>query len=80
MLLHYTKVFDVVVDAAYYARALLNFSDIPVVMMENGWPSMGDAYSSSRWRWIGLAALGRMIALLFRPIRAVMPLTAITTK
>lgn len=42
-LLHYTNVFDAVVDAAYYAMASLNFTDIPVVVTETGWPSMGDA-------------------------------------
>ncbi|EPS65983.1 hypothetical protein M569_08793, partial [Genlisea aurea] len=42
-LLHYTNVFDAVVDAAYFAMAFLNFTDIPVVVTESGWPSKGDS-------------------------------------
>uniref|UniRef100_A0A803QRE5 glucan endo-1,3-beta-D-glucosidase n=1 Tax=Cannabis sativa TaxID=3483 RepID=A0A803QRE5_CANSA len=42
-LLHYTNVFDAVVDAAYSAMAFLNFTNIPVVVTESGWPSKGDA-------------------------------------
>lgn len=40
-LLHYTNVFDAVVDAAYNAMASLNFTNIPVVVTESGWPSKG---------------------------------------
>ncbi|XAR72209.1 Glucan endo-1,3-beta-D-glucosidase [Bertholletia excelsa] len=42
-LLHYTNVFDAVVDAAYFAMSYLNFTNIPIVVMESGWPSKGDA-------------------------------------
>ncbi|CAH9094935.1 unnamed protein product [Cuscuta epithymum] len=41
-LLHYTNVFDAMVDAAYFAMADLNFTNIPVVVSESGWPSKGD--------------------------------------
>ncbi|KAL5573812.1 hypothetical protein UlMin_023409 [Ulmus minor] len=42
-LLHYTNGFDAVVDAAYYAMASLNFTNIPILVTESGWPSKGDA-------------------------------------
>lgn len=42
-LLHYTNVFDAMVDAAYSAMASLNFTNIPVVVTESGWPSKGDS-------------------------------------
>ncbi|XP_031399245.1 glucan endo-1,3-beta-glucosidase 2 isoform X2 [Punica granatum] len=42
-LLHYTNVFDATVDAAYFAMAFLNFTNIPVVVTESGWPSKGDS-------------------------------------
>ncbi|KAL0917360.1 hypothetical protein M5K25_012414 [Dendrobium thyrsiflorum] len=42
-LLHYTNVFDAVVDAAYFAMAYLNVTNLPVVVMESGWPHKGDA-------------------------------------
>ncbi|PON89063.1 Glycoside hydrolase [Trema orientale] len=42
-LLHYSNVFDAMVDAAYSAMAFLNFTNIPVVVTESGWPSKGDA-------------------------------------
>ncbi|KAM0936983.1 putative glucan endo-1,3-beta-D-glucosidase [Dioscorea sansibarensis] len=42
-LLHYTNVFDAVVDAAYFAMASLNITNVPVVVMESGWPRKGDA-------------------------------------
>lgn len=42
-LLHYTNVFDAVVDAAYFAMSYLNFTNIPVVVTESGWPSKGDS-------------------------------------
>ncbi|KAJ1398173.1 X8 domain [Sesbania bispinosa] len=42
-LLHYTNVFDAVVDAAYFAMSFLNYTNIPVVVTETGWPSKGDS-------------------------------------
>ncbi|XP_044478245.1 glucan endo-1,3-beta-glucosidase 3-like [Mangifera indica] len=42
-LLHYTNVFDAVVDAAYFAMSDLNFTNIPIVVLESGWPSKGDS-------------------------------------
>ncbi|CDY23618.1 BnaC05g39760D [Brassica napus] len=33
--------FDAMVDAAYYSMVALNFSKIPVVVTETGWPSSG---------------------------------------
>ncbi|CAA7401413.1 unnamed protein product [Spirodela intermedia] len=41
-LLHYTNVFDAVVDAAYFAMAFLNVTNVPVLVAETGWPSKGD--------------------------------------
>lgn len=41
-LLHYTNVFDAIVDAAYFAMSYLNFTNIPIVVTESGWPSKGD--------------------------------------
>ncbi|KAL6543844.1 hypothetical protein OROGR_010341 [Orobanche gracilis] len=41
-LLHYTNVFDAVVDAAYFAMSVLNFTNIPLTVTESGWPSKGD--------------------------------------
>ncbi|CAM8951389.1 unnamed protein product [Rhodiola kirilowii] len=42
-LLHYTNVLDAVIDAAYFAMAYLNFTNIPIVVLESGWPSKGDS-------------------------------------
>ncbi|KAJ9554396.1 hypothetical protein OSB04_018441 [Centaurea solstitialis] len=42
-LLRYSNVFDAVVDAAYFAMLYLNYTNIPVVVTESGWPSKGDA-------------------------------------
>lgn len=42
-LLHYSNVFDAMVDAAYFAMAFLNFTNVPVVVTESGWPSKGDS-------------------------------------
>ncbi|XP_031107445.1 glucan endo-1,3-beta-glucosidase 2-like [Ipomoea triloba] len=42
-LLHYTNVFDAIVDAAYFALADLNFTNVPVLVTESGWPSTGDS-------------------------------------
>ncbi|XP_075510412.1 glucan endo-1,3-beta-glucosidase 2-like [Primulina tabacum] len=41
-LLHYTNVFDAMVDAAYFAMASLNITNLPVMVTETGWPSKGD--------------------------------------
>ncbi|EOA30393.1 hypothetical protein CARUB_v10013514mg [Capsella rubella] len=40
-LLHYNSMFDAMVDAAYYSMGAMNFSKIPVVVTETGWPSAG---------------------------------------
>ncbi|KAL3501932.1 hypothetical protein ACH5RR_036381 [Cinchona calisaya] len=42
-LLHYTNVFDAVIDAAYFAMSYLNFTNIPIIVTESGWPSKGDS-------------------------------------
>ncbi|KAK9091511.1 hypothetical protein Sjap_024688 [Stephania japonica] len=42
-LLHYTNVFDAVVDAAYFAMAYLNVTNVPIIVLESGWPSKGDS-------------------------------------
>ncbi|KAB2068859.1 hypothetical protein ES319_A08G058700v1 [Gossypium barbadense] len=42
-LVHYTNVFDAIVDATYSAMAFLNFTNIPVIVTETGWPSKGDS-------------------------------------
>lgn len=42
-LLHYTNVFDAVVDAAYFSMSFLNFTNIPIIVTESGWPSKGDS-------------------------------------
>ncbi|KAI3910680.1 hypothetical protein MKW92_004281 [Papaver armeniacum] len=41
--LHYTNVFDSVIDATYFAMAYLNITNVPIVVTESGWPSRGDA-------------------------------------
>ncbi|OAY67224.1 Glucan endo-1,3-beta-glucosidase 1 [Ananas comosus] len=41
-LLHYTNVYDAMVDALYFAMRDLNFSDVPILVTETGWPSYGD--------------------------------------
>lgn len=41
-LLHYTNVFDALVDAAYFAMAYLNVTNVQVVVLESGWPHKGD--------------------------------------
>jgi len=41
-MLHYTNVFDAMIDAAYFAMADLNFTNIPVVVSETGWLKKGD--------------------------------------
>ncbi|XP_028759005.1 glucan endo-1,3-beta-glucosidase 3 [Neltuma alba] len=45
-LLHYTNVFDAVVDAAYFAMSYLNFTNIPILVTESGWPSKGGSSES----------------------------------
>ncbi|CAN1178940.1 Glucan endo-1,3-beta-glucosidase 4 [Linum perenne] len=42
-MLHYDSMFDAMVDAAYYAMDAFNFSGIPVVVTETGWPTLGGA-------------------------------------
>lgn len=42
-LLHYSNVFDAMVDATYFAMGFLNFTNIPVMVTESGWPSKGDS-------------------------------------
>ncbi|KAH0716490.1 hypothetical protein KY284_009395 [Solanum tuberosum] len=42
-LLHYTNVFDAMIDAAYFAMADVHFTNIPVMVTESGWPSMGES-------------------------------------
>ncbi|RDX71366.1 Glucan endo-1,3-beta-glucosidase 3, partial [Mucuna pruriens] len=42
-LLHYTNVFDAVVDAAYFSMSYLKFTNIPILVTESGWPSKGDS-------------------------------------
>ncbi|KAK2635419.1 hypothetical protein Ddye_030211 [Dipteronia dyeriana] len=42
-LLHYTNVFDAVVDAAYFAMSYLNITNVPIIVLESGWPSKGDS-------------------------------------
>ncbi|CAN0891075.1 Glucan endo-1,3-beta-glucosidase 4 [Linum grandiflorum] len=42
-LLHYDSMFDAMVDAAYFAMDAFNFSGIPVVVTETGWPTFGGA-------------------------------------
>ncbi|KAK6162947.1 hypothetical protein DH2020_002788 [Rehmannia glutinosa] len=40
-LFHYNSMFDALVDATYNSIAGLNFSGIPIVVTETGWPSFG---------------------------------------
>ncbi|KAL4035125.1 hypothetical protein IC575_003800 [Cucumis melo] len=42
-LFHYNSMFDAMVDATYYSIEAFNFSEIPVVVTETGWPSFGGA-------------------------------------
>ncbi|KAL9688950.1 hypothetical protein QQ045_033377 [Rhodiola kirilowii] len=41
-LLHYTNVFDAMIDSAYFSMRNLNFSDVVVLVTESGWPSKGN--------------------------------------
>ncbi|KAG4195292.1 hypothetical protein ERO13_A06G103200v2 [Gossypium hirsutum] len=40
-LFHYNSMFDAMVDATYYSMDALNFSGIPIVVTETGWPWQG---------------------------------------
>ncbi|XP_010929487.1 glucan endo-1,3-beta-glucosidase 1 isoform X2 [Elaeis guineensis] len=40
-LLHYTNVFDAMIDAAYFSMKNLNVTDVPILITETGWPSNG---------------------------------------
>lgn len=40
-LFHYNSMFDAMVDATFYSIEALNFSDIPIVVTETGWPWFG---------------------------------------
>lgn len=40
-LFHYNSMFDAMVDATYYSIEAFNFSSIPVVVTETGWPWFG---------------------------------------
>ncbi|GAB4826580.1 hypothetical protein Ancab_033475 [Ancistrocladus abbreviatus] len=42
-LLHYTNVFDAMIDSAYFSMKNLNITDVIVLVTETGWPSKGDA-------------------------------------
>nr|XP_043635455.1 glucan endo-1,3-beta-glucosidase 4 [Erigeron canadensis] len=42
-LFHYDSMFDAMVDATYYSIAAYNFSEIPIVVTETGWPWAGGA-------------------------------------
>ncbi|KAE8710297.1 Glucan endo-1,3-beta-glucosidase 3 [Hibiscus syriacus] len=42
-LLHYTNVFDAIVDAAYFSISYLNVTNVPIVVTKSGWPSKGDS-------------------------------------
>ncbi|KAL6957012.1 hypothetical protein U1Q18_025577 [Sarracenia purpurea var. burkii] len=42
-LFHYNSMFDAMVDATYNSIAAFNFSGIPIVVTESGWPWLGGA-------------------------------------
>ncbi|KAF5447998.1 hypothetical protein F2P56_033506 [Juglans regia] len=42
-LFHYNSMFDAMVDATYYSIEAFNFSGIPIVVTETGWPWFGGA-------------------------------------
>ncbi|KAL5708514.1 hypothetical protein ACHQM5_019304 [Ranunculus cassubicifolius] len=42
----YSSMFDAMVDATYYSMEALNFSGIPVVVTESGWPWVGGVNES----------------------------------
>ncbi|KAL8136839.1 hypothetical protein V2J09_002840 [Rumex salicifolius] len=41
-LLHYTNVYDAMIDSAYFSMKNLNVTDVMVLVTETGWPSKGD--------------------------------------
>ncbi|KAL8472295.1 hypothetical protein ACS0TY_029494 [Phlomoides rotata] len=41
--LHYSSFFDSMIDSAYSAMADLNITNLPIMVMESGWPSKGGA-------------------------------------
>ncbi|MED6160553.1 hypothetical protein PIB30_052429 [Stylosanthes scabra] len=42
-LLHYTNVYDAMIDAAYFSMKNFNVTDVVVLVTETGWPSKGDS-------------------------------------
>lgn len=42
-LLHYTNVYDAMIDSAYFSMKNLNTTDVVVLVSETGWPSKGDS-------------------------------------
>ncbi|KZV16148.1 glucan endo-1,3-beta-glucosidase 1-like [Dorcoceras hygrometricum] len=42
-LLHYTNVFDAMLDSVYFSMKNLNVTDVVVLVSESGWPSRGDS-------------------------------------
>ncbi|XP_021766864.1 glucan endo-1,3-beta-glucosidase 1-like [Chenopodium quinoa] len=42
-LLHYTNVYDAMVDSAYFSMKNLNVTDVVVLVSETGWPSKADS-------------------------------------
>ncbi|KAL8151228.1 hypothetical protein V2J09_021036 [Rumex salicifolius] len=42
-LLHYTNVYDAMLDSAYFCMKNLNVTDVLVLVTETGWPSKGDS-------------------------------------
>ncbi|XP_074307490.1 glucan endo-1,3-beta-glucosidase 1 [Silene latifolia] len=42
-LLHYTNVYDAMIDSAYFSMKNLNITDVLVLVSETGWPSKGDS-------------------------------------
>ena len=42
-LLHYTSVYDAMIDSAYFSLKNLNITDVVVLVSETGWPSKGDS-------------------------------------
>jgi len=42
-LLHYTNVYDAMIDSTYFSLKNLNISDVVVLVTETGWPSKGDS-------------------------------------
>ncbi|KAK6932293.1 X8 domain [Dillenia turbinata] len=45
-LLHYTNVFDAMIDSVYFSMKNLNVTDVVVLVTETGWPSKGDSKES----------------------------------